>query len=98
MAWFLATHSLGEAGVENWVDQQARGRQPGSCSLAGTPGGGTGWDSLGGAPASTVGRGAGVVDTQRPMFGWHIFPTYDWCCIALGWENPGTAVTLPPLC
>lgn len=61
MAWFLATHSLGEAGVENWVGQQARGRQPGSCSLAGTPGGGTGWDSLGGAPASTVWGGQGLL-------------------------------------
>ena len=61
MAWFLAIHYLAEAGVETWVGQQARGRQPGSCSPAGTPGGGTGWDSLGGAPASTEGAGQGLL-------------------------------------
>lgn len=52
----------------------AQGRQSGSSFLAGTPGGGAGWASLGAAPAS---MGWGGVDTQKPTVRWYRFPTYN---------------------
>lgn len=71
------------------LPHQARGRQPGSGSLAGTPGGGAGWASFGAVLAST---GDGDVGIEKPMAGWHILSTQT----GTAWLRVGKA-PLPPL-